>query len=702
MEALTGRWDKRIKLAVCTVNNWVLDFQGNYERIIKTCRDAYSQGASVRLGPELEIPGYGFFELDTEMHSWEILARIVQDSKELKDLLIITGMPVRVKCCLYNCMISIINGKIIFIRPKLTLCDDDIYRETRYFVPWSQKKQIIEFRLPENLGMQQTTVPFGDGVIVSGDHIKIGFEICEELWTANSPNVDLAMSGVDIICNGSGSHHILGKSHRRINELVLGASAKLGIIYMYSNHRGCDGDRVYYDGMSSIAQNGRIYSQIPQFDIEETAIAVSLLDLNDSLIYKSRSSSSTKESARHEDYRAIEFSDLLLPKNLPLSLPKSSAIVDYKIMTPIEELCHGPPAWLWHYLRRSGMSGYFVPLSGGQDSAAVAVMVRLMCDKVVEAVQKNPDIDDPAYYFLGQKVTCTARALCAKVLFTTYMGTENSSELTKNLARGLADDIGSTHSSVVMDTAVNAFLGICKMAYNFIPSFSSNDTREHMALQNVQARIRMVAAYLFAQVGLVYAGRPGGLLVLGTANVDESLVGYVTKYDCSAADLNPIGSISKSDLRKFLALTNESHSFTHLKGIYESVPTAELRPLVNGEIAQTDEDEIGLTYDEMSHIGRLRRPGCKGPFAMFLALVPLWYPKLTYKEIANKVILFFRRYARNRHKATVATPAYHATAYSNDDHRNDHRPFLYPDFEYQFTKIRDLAKELAEDEAKQQ
>ena len=35
--------------------------------------------------------------------------------------------------------------------------------------------------------------------------------------------------------------------------------------------------------------------------------------------------------------------------------------------------------------------------------------------------------------------------------------------------------------------------------------------------------------------------RQGYLLVLGTGNVDEALRGYLTKYDCSSADLNPIG-----------------------------------------------------------------------------------------------------------------------------------------------------------------
>lgn len=62
----------------------------------------------------------------------------------------------------------------------------------------------------------------------------------------------------------------------------------------------------------------------------------------------------------------------------------------------------------------------------------------------------------------------------------------------------------------------------------------------------------MVIAYLFAQLMLWVRGRPGGLLVLGSGNVDEALRGYLTKYDCSSADINPIGGIAKNDLKKFL------------------------------------------------------------------------------------------------------------------------------------------------------
>jgi NAD+ synthase (glutamine-hydrolysing) len=75
---------------------------------------------------------------------------------------------------------------------------------------------------------------------------------------------------------------------------------------------------------------------------------------------------------------------------------------------------------------------------------------------------------------------------------------------------------------------------------------------ENLALQNVQARLRMLLSYMLAQLLPWVRGRQGSLLVLGSSNVDECLRGYFTKYDCSSADINPIGSISKSDLRLFI------------------------------------------------------------------------------------------------------------------------------------------------------
>lgn len=69
-------------LATCSLNQWALDFDGNYQRILESIRQAKAKGATLRVGPELEVPGYGCFdhylEGDTVLHSWEVLAEILK------------------------------------------------------------------------------------------------------------------------------------------------------------------------------------------------------------------------------------------------------------------------------------------------------------------------------------------------------------------------------------------------------------------------------------------------------------------------------------------------------------------------------------------------------------------------------------------------------------------------------------------------
>lgn len=73
-------------------------------------------------------------------------------------------------------------------------------------------------------------------------------------------------------------------------------------------------------------------------------------------------------------------------------------------------------------------------------------------------------------------------------------------------------------------------------------------------------------------------GKQGFLIVLGSSNLDESLRGYLTKYDCSSADINPIGSLSKNDIRKLVLDTHEEHKFPVVLEILNSKPSAELQP----------------------------------------------------------------------------------------------------------------------------
>lgn len=201
----------------------------------------------------------------------------------------------------------------------------------------------------------------------------------------------------------------------------------------------------------------------------------------------------------------------------------------------------------------------------------------------------------------------------------------------------------------------------------------------------------MVLAYLLAQLMLWVRGRPGGLLVLGSANVDESLRGYMTKYDCSAADVNPIGGISKLDLRGFLLYAQQRFGVPALAAIVEQPPTAELEPLAaGGRVAQTDEQDMGMTYAELGEFGRLRKQQRCGPYSMFVRLLGTWPRggRMEAAQVAEKVKHFFRCYAINRHKMTVLTPSYHAESYGPDDNRFDLRPFLYrANWSWQFRAI---------------
>lgn len=87
---------------------------------------------------------------------------------------------------------------------------------------------------------------------------------------------------------------------------------------------------------------------------------------------------------------------------------------------------------------------------------------------------------------------------------------------------------------------------------SFVPNFRiyGGSNASNLALQNIQARLRMAIAYLFAQMLPTVRKRLGGgsLLVLGSANVDELLIGYLTRYDCSSADINPIAEYQRRTL----------------------------------------------------------------------------------------------------------------------------------------------------------
>jgi len=668
------------------------------ERIISSVREAKAKGAKYRLGPELEIPGYGcedhFLEEDTFLHSWECLAELLSlDVTE--GILCDFGMPVMHKNVRYNCRVLCLNRKILLIRPKLFLAEDGNYREGRWFTAWRRLRETEDYFLPRMIRAitHQDTVVFGDAVLALTDTV-LGTETCEELFTPDSPHIHMSLDGVEIITNGSGSHHHLRKLRKRI-ELLVGATSKSGGVYLYANQQGCDGGRLYYDGSAMIAINGVLVAQASQFSLNEVEVLTAAVNLEEVRSFRASVVSRSMQASTAPVYPRV-IVDFELTTSHPKLAP--TAAINPFFLIPEEEIAHGPACWLWDYVRRSGMSGYLLPLSGGADSSSTAALIGHMAQLVVRAVAAgNAQVLKDARKVVGdQSYTPTDPAeFCNRIFVTVYMGSKNSSKETRDRAAKLSEEIGSLHLSIAIDMVVDAFMSLFSLVTGKTPRFKvhGGSEIENLALQNIQARTRMVLAYLFAQLSQWTRGRNVSLLVLGSANVDEGLRGYLTKYDCSSADINPIGAISKADLKAFLRWGAVHLHYPSLRTVVEAPPTAELEPITETH-TQTDEADMGMTYDELSVYGRLRKVHRCGPLSMYQRLVHIW-THLSPSKVADKVKRFFFYYSINRHKMTTLTPAYHAENYSPDDNRFDHRQFLYnARWPWQFRSIDKLSAEL--------
>ncbi|TVY88413.1 putative glutamine-dependent NAD(+) synthetase [Lachnellula willkommii] len=264
--------------------------------------------------------------------------------------------------------------------------------------------------------------------------------------------------------------------------------------------------------------------------------------------------------------------------------------IEVKYHLPEEEISLGPACWMWDFLRRSRQAGFFLPLSGGVDSCATAVIVHQMTRLVFKAVteDKDPQAISDMLRIVGEPSTSTWRPTCpqdiaTRMFHTTYMGMkENSSPDTRKRAADLAATIGAYHIDLVslgvppslgfgniltsnkdIDTVYHALVTLFTTVTTFVPKYS-------MYGGTPAARLRMVMAYLLAQLLPTVRQRnaknpenpnPGSLLVLGSANVDESL-----------------------RLKRFILWADGSFDMPLLKSFVSAPPTAELLPITEAYV----------------------------------------------------------------------------------------------------------------------
>ena len=104
---------------------------------------------------------------------------------------------------------------------------------------------------------------------------------------------------------------------------------------------------------------------------------------------------------------------------------------------------------------------------------------------------------------------------------------------------------------------------------------------EKLALANSKARIRMIFLYYFAQIN--------NYMVVGTGNRTEEELGYFTKYGDGGVDILPLADFFKREVIELGKILDVP------KRILDKTPSGGLWK------GQSDEKEIGLTYDEMEY-----------------------------------------------------------------------------------------------------
>lgn len=205
-------------------------------------------------------------------------------------------------------------------------------------------------------------------------------------------------------------------------------------------------------------------------------------------------------------------------------------------------------AFLADYLRRTGAKGYVLGISGGVDSSLGGRLCQLACERV--------RADGGSATFVAMRLPYRVQADAAD-------------------AQRALDFIRPDETLTVdIGPSVDALWAACQDAG------LAGGSDYHKG--NVKARARMVAQYAVAGVR--------GMLVVGTDQAAEAVVGFYTKFGDGACDLTPLTGLPKRRVRELAR---------HLgapEGVVEKVPTADLeeeKPLIPDEVA------LGVTYAEV-------------------------------------------------------------------------------------------------------
>jgi NAD+ synthetase len=346
---------------------------------------------------------------------------------------------------------------------------------------------------------------------------KFGITICEDIWNdedfwperlyRRDPVRELVSQGSEIILNISASPWHDGKERARL-EMLRRVARDEKIPLAQVNLVGAN-DELIFDGHSvALDSSGEIIALGKGFAEE---IFVADLKLNGSR------GDETQIKEKSESSHVVSYSSNFPPREQQVFSALSLGIRDY--------------------VRKCGFKSVILGLSGGIDSALVAVLA--------------------------------ADALGAENVFGVAMPARYSSSGSLTDAESLAKNLGIRFEILPIEPA---FLAVEKQLEKVFAGTKPNEAEE-----NVQSRLRGVT--------LMALSNKFGALVLTTGNKSEMAVGYCTLYGDMDGALAPIADVFKTDIYKIARWVNRGKIIIPENSISKP-PSAELRP------DQTDQDSL--------------------------------------------------------------------------------------------------------------
>ena len=254
-----------IRIACAVPPVAVGDVEKNTANICSGIEKADAQNVDLLVFPELALTGYScgdlFFQRTLQDAVCAGLKKILQSSGDHQCVTVVVGMPYVIDGQLYNCAAVISAGQLWGLVPKTYIPNYNEFNEKRWF---AGAQDLCDYPIEAaKLGLDEYyTVSLGTKSYfsISGD-VKLGVEICEDLFSPVPPSSALAMGGAEVIVNLAASNETVGKRTFRRDAVKHQSGACISAYAFCSAGSTESTQATVFSGHSIIAQNGKILAE---------------------------------------------------------------------------------------------------------------------------------------------------------------------------------------------------------------------------------------------------------------------------------------------------------------------------------------------------------------------------------------------------------------------------------------------------------